>query len=99
MKSVGIGTGSSHSKYFKASSSHTTGAKGRNFSRCLTFKFRMDCMSLLVGLDKILRLPKALGPHSIRPWNQPTTWFEFSNLAVIFTSSPSSLNGEYFILF
>ena len=22
----------------------------------------------------MLRLPRARGPHSIRPWNQPTTW-------------------------
>ncbi len=31
-------------------------------------------MSARRGSQRIERLPSARGPHSIRPWNQPTTW-------------------------
>ncbi len=31
-------------------------------------------MSARRGSHRIERLPSARGPHSMRPWNQPTTW-------------------------
>ena len=33
----------------------------------------MSRISTRRGSHRMLRLPSARGPHSIRPWNQPTT--------------------------
>ena len=62
------------SKYSPARSRSTTGAKGRNDSRNLIFRFISDCISRLRASPRMLRLPKARGPNSIRPWTQPTTF-------------------------
>src|SRR3989344_2447499 len=74
--------GSSMSKYFFASSSSTAGAKGRygslNFILLLTISF----IEALLGSARILRCPKALGPHSNLPSNQPTTFFWVRALAI-----------------
>ena len=55
------------------SSSSTDGANGRNPSRNLTFRFSRFCISGLRGSPRMLRLPSARGPNSMRPWNQPPT--------------------------
>src|SRR3989344_2893767 len=99
MKSVGNGIGLSQSKYVNASSSQTTGANGRNFSRCFTLVLSNSLACGLHGLAKILRAPSARGPHSILSWNQPTTLLLFSNCAVWAIISLSSLNCVYLIVF
>ena len=67
------GTGSSTSNHSRAHSARTEGAKGRKDSRRLIFSFRISFMSARRGSHTIERLPSARGPHSMRPWNQPTT--------------------------
>ena len=52
----------------------TDGANGRNDSRNLIFRFITDCIAWLRASPRMLRLPSARGPNSIRPWNQPTTF-------------------------
>ena len=54
-------------------SSSTAGAKGRNDSRYLIFRFSTDCISGDRGSPMIERWPRARGPNSMRPWNRPTT--------------------------
>ena len=67
------GTASSSSNQSATASSSTEGAKGRNDSRRLILALRMLFMSARRGSQTIERLPSARGPHSMRPWNQPTT--------------------------
>ena len=43
------------------------GAKGRNDSRYFTLRFRTDCISRFRASAMIERLPRALGPNSMRP--------------------------------
>src|SRR5216684_6658094 len=49
------------------------GAKGRNRSRILILLLMMSRMSARRGSATMLRWPRARAPHSMRPWNQPTT--------------------------
>ncbi len=51
-----------------------TGRTGRKLSRRLILALRICFMSARRGSQTIERSPSARGPHSIRPWNQPTTW-------------------------
>ena len=57
---------------FAASSSSTTGATGRKSSRSL-ISLSLACISAWIGEARIDRAPRARGPNSIRPWNQPIT--------------------------
>ena len=50
-----------------------TGANGLKYSLCFTLVFNISFILGLDALDKMLLDPKALGPHSILPWNHPTT--------------------------
>ena len=52
----------------------TDGAKGRNGSRNLILVLTMSFMAARRGVGQDARgVPSARGPHSKRPWNQPTT--------------------------
>ncbi len=53
-----------------AFSARTTGATGRKSSRSL-ISLRRACISASMGEARIDRAPSALGPNSMRPWNQP----------------------------
>src|SRR2546430_1810252 len=48
-------------------------SKGAEDSRRLILAFRICFMSARRGSQRIERFPSARGPHSMRPWNQPTT--------------------------
>ena len=48
-------------------SSSTEGAKGRNDSRYLIFRFSTDCIRGERASPMIERLPRARGPNSMRP--------------------------------
>jgi len=71
-----------------ASSSRTTGATGRKSSRSL-ISLSFTCISAWIGEARIDRAPKALGPNSIRPWNQPITrsWAKISATSPATSSS------------
>ena len=47
----------------------------------------MSFISGREGLAKMLLFPKALGPHSILPWNQPTILFSERSFATFLISS------------
>ncbi len=68
------GDGRSSSKCSATSSSSTDGANGRNPSRNFTFRLSRFCISGLRASPRMLRLPSARGPNSMRPWNHPPTW-------------------------
>ena len=80
-------TFSNHSLVF---SSNIEGANGLKFSRRLIFKFIIFFMSRSHGLANIDLFPKALGPHSILFWYQPTILFSKISFAVLFTKIFSS---------
>ncbi len=84
------GTASSSSNHSATASSSTEGAKGRNDSRRLILALRISFMSARRGSQRIERLPSARGPHSMRPWNQPTTLPSAIAAAVRRQSSASS---------
>ena len=62
-------------------SCNTEGAKGRKDSRNLIFTFIVRCMLSLRASPRMLRLPSARGPNSIRPWHHPTTFSDAICLA------------------
>ena len=64
-----------------AVSYNTAGAKGRKLSRNLILRFSFSCISECRGSPRIERFPRARGPNSIRPWNQPITHPRSSKLA------------------
>ena len=64
-----------------------TGANGRNPSRNLILMFICACIRGLRGSPRMLRAPRARGPNSIRPSNQPTI---FSSARAGATRSDSS---------
>src|SRR6266478_5827868 len=84
------GTASSSSNHSATASFRTEGAKGRNDSRRLILALRIVFMSARRGSHTIERFPSARGPHSIRPWNQPTTLPSAIVPAVRLQSSASS---------
>src|SRR3990167_8956040 len=47
-------------------------AKGRHDSRCFTFLLMIFAISGSRASPIIERLPRARGPYSLPPWNQPT---------------------------
>ena len=49
-------------------------------------------MSARRGSHRMERLPRARGPHSMRPWNQPTTWPSAMRKAVRRQSSSGSFD-------
>ena len=49
----------------------SSGAPGRKGSRNLIFVFTRSFILAFLGSASMLLLPRALGPHSNRPWNQP----------------------------
>ena len=55
-------------------SSNLAGAKGRNQARCFTREFNRSFMATSRGSARMERRPKARGPSSERPWNQPTVF-------------------------
>ncbi len=61
------GDSSWSSKYSPTRSRSTLGANGRNPSRNLIFRFIRACIFGERGSPRILRLPNARGPNSIRP--------------------------------
>ena len=71
-------------------SRNTEGAKGRKLSRSLIFRFSCRCMWGERGSPRIDRAPRALGPNSIRPWNQPTAFSSISASTVCSISASSS---------
>ena len=64
----------------------------KTFHEILIFKFIVACMAAERGSPRILRAPSALGPNSIRPWNQPTTFPSASKVATDSIRSDSSSN-------
>ena len=61
------------SNHLSASSARQAGANGRNPSRSFTAWFTTSFMSSRRASARMLRLPSARGPHSMRPWYQPMT--------------------------
>jgi len=59
-------------------SSRMAGAKGRNPSRFFTWALSRSRMVGSRGSAKILRAPRARGPNSMGPWNQPMTFWAAS---------------------
>ena len=88
--SIMYGLASSSSNHSATSSRNTDGAKGRNDSRYLTFRFSTDCMLGERASPRIERAPKARGPNSIRPWNQPSALPSASASTLASISSASS---------
>jgi hypothetical protein len=70
-----------------ASSARMLGEKGRQYSRCLPWRLIRSFTTALRGSARMLRLPRALGPISAGPWNQPTSWSSASSWAVRSTMS------------
>ena len=64
-----------------ACSCSTHGANGRKLSRNLILRFMVACIFGERGSPRMLRAPRARGPNSIRPWNQPTTFSSASSPA------------------
>src|SRR5437588_5142332 len=85
-----IHTASSSSNQSDTASSRIEGANGRKDSRRLIFALRIAFISARRGSHTIDRLPSARGPHSMRPWNHPTTLPSATAAAVRGQSSPSS---------
>ena len=67
----------------------TEGANGLKLSLNFTFKFRFFCIFSDLGSAIIDLAPKALGPNSILPWNQPIVFSFDNSRAVIFNNSSS----------
>src|ERR1043166_8756870 len=61
----------------------TLGANGRQPSRNFTASLTRSRLSAKRGSDRMERAPRARGPNSMRPWNQPTRWFLASNSAAV----------------
>lgn len=62
------------SKYSAARSARIEGAKGRKLSRNLIFRFTRCQLSAFLASARMARFQRDLGPNSILPWNQPTTF-------------------------
>src|SRR5262245_25680620 len=66
------GSGLYFTRYSGAHSMGTEGQNGRKLSRYLTLALIISLLSSRSALIRMDRLPKARGPLSILPWNQPT---------------------------
>ena len=66
------GDGWSVPRYSLRARARIDGANGRHGSRNLTFVVDVVLHRAVVGLARTLRAPRARGPTSMRPWNQPT---------------------------
>lgn len=67
------GASSSASNHSGTTLLSIVGANGRNDSLRLILAFSISLMSDRLGSPRMERLPRARRPHSIRPWNHPTT--------------------------
>ena len=86
------GTSSFTSKNSVTCSFNIDGAKGRKLSLRLIFELRSSFASFLRGSASMERPPRARGPNSARPLNQPTTPPSMSR-SEIFSKSSSSSNS------
>src|SRR5215469_4539301 len=89
------GESQADSRYSGAASFLNEGAKGRHHSRNFTALLTFVFMPGSRGSAMMERLPRARGPNSMRPWNQPRILpWEISSAAV----EAGSDRGEYRIL-
>jgi hypothetical protein len=86
----GLGCSSRISNHSWTFFSSTLGANGRKDSRNLILRFMTSCISRERASPRMLRLPRARGPNSIRPWYHPTTCCVSISPATRSISSPSS---------
>ena len=86
------GSAAAPSNQSSTRSSSTEGAKGRNFSRNLILALISSRMSARRGSATMLRFPSARAPHSMRPWNHPTTHPPAISSAAVRHSSSSLPN-------
>ena len=57
-----------------ATESSRDGQNGRQRSRYLICALMVSATPGTAGLPRMLRFPRARGPHSMRPWHHATTW-------------------------